>query len=133
MVDRFSKKIRSKIMSSIRSKNTWPELRIRKLLWASGKRYRIHDKSIFGTPDISSRKNKIAIFIDGCFWHGCKRCYTRPKTNSEFWRKKILANRRRRKLVISRLKNEDWKVLEIWEHQIESESMKLSHKISKML
>ena len=68
-------------MSKISSKNTSPELLFRKILWKEGFRYRIHDKSIIGTPDVSNKSKKIAVFVDGCFWHGCPRCYTAPKTN----------------------------------------------------
>lgn len=114
----FSKEARRKIMSSIRGKNTKPELTIRKMLWASGKRYRIHDKTVFGIPDISSKKKKVAIFIDGCFWHGCKKCYKEPETNAEFWRKKISSNRSRRVTVLSILESEGWKVMQFWEHEI---------------
>ena len=65
--DKFSKKTRSRIMSSIRSKNTKPELQIRKAVWALGKRYRIYDRTVFGTADMSNRSKKVAVFIDGCF------------------------------------------------------------------
>ena len=63
-------------MSAIRGRNTQPELLVRRLLWARGKRYRIHDASVSGTPDISNKKRRVAVFIDGCFWHGCESCYT---------------------------------------------------------
>jgi DNA mismatch endonuclease (patch repair protein) len=132
MPDKFSRETRSRIMSSIRSKNTKPEITIRRLLWTNGKRYRIHDKSIFGTPDISNKKNKVAVFIDGCFWHGCKACYQKPKTNTRFWSKKILANRKRRSVVATRLKNDGWNVLEIWEHDIKSKPHSIAEHISKM-
>jgi len=133
MPDRFSRETRSKIMASIRSKNTKPETTVRHLLWSMGKRYRIHDKSIFGTPDISSKKNRVAVFIDGCFWHGCKLCYQKPRTNTEFWNNKIETNRRRRESVISRLKSDGWCVLEIWEHDVESKPHNIAKRISKLL
>ncbi len=116
--DKFSKETRSKIMSSIKGKNTEPELMIRKILWSKGKRYRIHDRTVFGTPDISIKRQNVAIFLDGCFWHGCGVCYKEPKTNSEFWRNKIDRNKMRRKIVKKRLKKDGWTVLEFWEHQI---------------
>jgi len=133
MADKFSKETRSRIMSSIRSKNTKPEITIRRLLWSRGIHYRIHDKSIFGNPDISSKKNKVAVFIDGCFWHGCKSCYQKPKTNTVFWNKKMTANRKRRSDVISRLKNDGWNILEIWEHDVKSRPNSVVERISKML
>ena len=120
-------------MSSIRSKDTKPELKIRKMLWPLGKRYRVHDKSVFGTPDISNKSRKVAVFIDGCFWHGCKRCYTEPKTNSKFWRNKILHNKERRKKVTRVLNKEDWTIMQFWEHQIERDPMTVSIKIAEAL
>jgi len=120
-------------MSSIRSKNTKPELQVRKGVWALGKRYRIHNRTVFGTPDITNKSKKVAVFIDGCFWHGCPRCYSEPKTNTEFWRSKISRNRDRRKKVRTELKKGDWKVMQFWEHQVKRDSEKISSKIAKVL
>jgi len=120
-------------MSSIRGKNTKPELKIRRAVWALGKRYRIHNKTIFGTPDMSNKSKKVAVFIDGCFWHGCSRCYVEPKSNTEFWRNKIARNTKRRKKVKAELKREGWKVLQFWEHQIKQDSEKISLKIADFL
>ncbi len=133
MPDKFSKEVRSKIMSSIRGKNTKPEMLIRKNLWGRGKRYRIHDNSVFGTPDISNKTRNVAIFIDGCFWHGCSRCYKEPKTNTRFWRNKILRNKKRRKVVKSRLKKEGIRILQFWEHEIVANPAKVTDKISIFL
>jgi len=132
-VDNLSKEKRSRVMASIRGKNTKPEITIRKLLWKEGVRYRIHDKSILGTPDISIKKDKVAVFIDGCFWHGCKRCYKEPKSNVGFWRKKILNNRKRRNKVRTQLRKEGWNVQEFWEHQIYSKSHEITNTIENCL
>ena len=105
-------------MSRIRSKNTKPETTIRKLLWAKGKRYRIHDKSIFGKPDLTNKSRKTAVFIDGCFWHGCVECYREPKSNVSFWREKLNSNKKRRIRVKENLLSEGWIVLEFWEHEV---------------
>ena len=97
-MDTVSKKKRSEIMSKIRGKNTLPELHVRKFLFSKGFRYRLHDKSLPGTPDIVSKKNKLAIQIRGCFWHGhkCnKGCF--PKSNRKFWKTKIENNKKRDK------------------------------------
>ena len=118
MTDNLDRIKRSKIMSSIRGKNTRPELLIRKIIWSSGKRYRIHDKTVYGRPDISNKKRKIAVFIDGCFWHGCKQCYKEPTTNVSYWREKIIKNQKRRMIVKSHLQMDGWLVLEFWEHEI---------------
>ena len=133
LTDKFSKETRSRIMSCIKSKNTKPELKIRKLVWAEGKRYRIHDRSVFGTPDITNKSKRVAIFIDGCFWHGCPKCYTEQKTNTEFWRNKISRNQERRKKVKTQLKRDNWKVLQFWEHQVNINSEKVSKKIADFL
>jgi len=90
------------------------DLRLR----SEGKRYRIHDSSVFGTPDISNKTKNVAVFIDGCFWHGCKKCYKEPKSNTEFWRNKILRNQKRRKLVYSTLRRQGTRTLQFWEHQV---------------
>jgi len=133
MVDNLSKETRSKVMSSIRNKNTKPELMVRKVLWSKGKRYRLHDRSVFGIPDISNKKKKIAVFIDGCFWHGCRRCYKEPTTNTLFWRAKIENNKKRRIKVRTRLRKNGWKVLEFWEHEIKANPPRIAARVLSCL
>lgn len=133
LVDNLSKEKRGRVMASIRGKDTEPEITIRKLLWKEGVRYRIHNKSIYGTPDISIKTDRIAIFIDGCFWHGCKRCYKEPKSNVGFWRKKILDNRKRRIKVRSQLRRGGWNVQEFWEHQVNSRPQDVINSIMQNL
>lgn len=116
-------------MASIKGKNTKPELTIRKMLWAKGMRYRIHNRAVFGTPDISIKKKKLAIFIDGCFWHGCSKCYKEPKTNVEYWKNKISRNKKRRMTVKTNLKNDGWDVFEFWEHEINNNPKRILSKI----
>lgn len=118
MADKVSKEKRSFIMSRIRSKNTKPENLIRKALWRRGVRYRMHNRKIPGTPDISNKRRRVAVFVDGCFWHGCKMCYVEPKTNRKYWREKILRNKARRANVIKDLKKTDWVAIQVWEHEI---------------
>ena len=129
LLDNISKEKRSKIMSCIRCKNTKPEITIRKMIWSKGFRYRIHDKTIFGTPDISNKSRGIVIFVDGCFWHGCPICYKEPKTNTVFWRNKIQRNREMRDKVKKILKRDGWKIIEIWEHQINKNPHMIANKI----
>jgi DNA mismatch endonuclease (patch repair protein) len=105
-------------MSRIRGKNTGPEVRLRKLLWSAGIRgYRIH-YNLLGKPDIVFIKKKIAVFVDGCFWHKCPTCFQEPETRNEFWMKKIQTNIDRDKKVDIKLKAEGWKIIRIWEHEI---------------
>lgn len=105
MADIISPEKRSRNMSAIRSKNTKPEVYLRKLLFAQGYRYRIADKSVPGHPDIFLRKYNTAIFVNGCFWHrhsGCKYAYM-PKSRMEFWQKKFDDNVQRDTIVKAEL------------------------------
>jgi len=104
-------------MSRIRSKDTKPELLVRKYLFAAGFRYKLHDKKMLGKPDIVFPKYKTVIFINGCFWHGHEGCryYTLPKTRSEWWLNKITSNKIKDSRNILSLKAEGWKILTIWE------------------
>ena len=73
-----------------------------------------------GTPDLAFPKEKVALFLDGCFWHGCPRCYRPPKHNAAFWKKKLQRNRERDKRVAKQLRTMGWKVVRVWEHSIRS-------------
>ena len=126
MTDRFSKEVRSRIMSNIKGKNTSPEIKIRSLLWAKGKRYRIHDRTLIGSPDISNKSKSLAVFIDGCFWHGCGTCYREPKSNTAYWRDKIVRNKRRRAAVSRCLRRDGIRVLQFWEHEINKNPEKVA-------
>lgn len=133
MVDNISKEKRSRIMASIKGKNTKPELHMRKILWSKGKRYRIHDRTVFGTPDISNKSKKVAIFIDGCFWHGCPTCYVQPKSNTKYWETKISKNKQRRSDVRKKLSAEGWHILEFWEHDVMKEPVMIEREIEKYI
>lgn len=117
MADIVSPERRSKNMSAIRSKDTKPEIYLRKILFAEGYRYRIAEKSIPGHPDMFLRKYNTAIFVHGCFWHrhqGCKYAYT-PKSRVEFWQKKFDDNVRRDAVVRTALQENNIKCLVVWE------------------
>ena len=108
---------RSKNMAAIHSKNTKPEIYLRKLLFARGYRYGVNSKSVPGHPDIYMKKYNTAIFVHGCFWHrhkGCKYAYM-PKSRVEFWLKKFEANVKRDELVRKELASKKIKVLIVWE------------------
>ncbi len=133
MTDVLTKEQRTKNMSKIRGINTGPEIKLRKLLWAEGIRgYRIHFK-LHGKPDIVFIKKKIAIFIDGCFWHKCPVCFQEPETRKEFWMKKIQSNIDRDKKVNEQLENDGWTVIRIWEHEIRKEPENAVKKIIAFL
>lgn len=117
MADNLTDKKRSKIMASIKSKDTKIEKKVRSALWYLGYRYRLHQK-VEGKPDVVFLNKKIAIFCDGCFWHGCPKCYKRPKSNQEYWDSKISKNIKRAIKVNKQLEDEGWTVLRFWAHEI---------------
>jgi len=122
MTDVFSKKKRSEVMACIKSKNTMPELVIRKALFANGFRFRVHNKKLPGMPDIVLPKYKAVIFINGCFWHGHKNCkyFRLPMTRTSFWKNKIESNRARDKRNARALRYMNWKVFTLWECKIKN-------------
>jgi len=117
MADVHEPQIRSYNMSQIRSKNTKPEILVRKLLHANGFRFRIHDKKLPGKPDIVLPKYKTIIFIHGCFWHGHEGCkyYVIPKTRTEWWISKINRNKEVDYKNTQNLRQHGWKVLTVFE------------------
>mgnify|MGYP002725888557 CR=1 FL=1 len=117
MSDVFSPEKRSRIMSAIKSKNTKPEIRVRKLLHAMGYRFRLHKKDLPGKPDIVLPRHKKVVFINGCFWHGHKGCKraTTPKTRTDFWKNKIDKNKERDLNCVRRLRSKGYGVLTVWE------------------
>ncbi len=120
MADKFSKEKRSIIMSHISGRETKPEVSVRKLLFAKGLRYRKNVKSLRGKPDIVLPKYRTVVFINGCFWHGHEGCPKAkfPDTRRGFWERKISENMNRDKADIDILKKENWKVITIWQCEI---------------
>lgn len=108
---------RSRCMSRIRGKNTKPELLLRKSLWSAGYRYRVHYK-ITGKPDITFPGKRVAVFVDGCFWHGCPVHANKPRNNAEFWETKLAKTIDRDRVVTKELTQGGWLVLRFWEHSI---------------
>lgn len=118
MADIMDCETRSRLMSRIRGKDTGPEVLLRRALHRRGVRFRIHGKGIPGRPDIFWKGRKIAVFIHGCFWHGCPTHYVRPTTNASFWRDKLKANEARDQRVRNELSANGWQVIEFWEHEV---------------
>ena len=111
-------------MSGIRSKDSKLEIEFRKKLWRAGFRYRKNSTKHFGKPDIVLPKYKTVIFIDSCFWHGCKKHGSIPETRKKFWVKKIERNKARDKEVNHHYKKEDWNIIRIWEHDLKKKGYK---------
>lgn len=119
MSDVFTKAKRSEVMSRIRgrgNKNT--ELALAKLFWRNGITGWRRNQNIFGKPDFVFHKSKLAVFVDGCFWHGCPKHATKPATNHLFWRNKFARNKARDRLVNRTLRQLGWTVLRIWQHEL---------------
>lgn len=122
MSDVHDSKTRSYNMSRIRSSNTKPELLVRRFLHAKGFRYSLHNKKLPGKPDITLRKYKTVIFINGCFWHGHANCkyFTVPKTRTQWWQNKIETNKANDAKAVKALKKDRWKVIVIWECKLKN-------------
>ena len=117
-MDIWDKEKRSAVMAKIRSKDTKPELLVRRYLWHRGYRYRKNVRGLPGTPDIVLRKYGVAIFVHGCFWHGHEADSHIPHSNSDFWRQKIERNKQRDEQNKEKLKQMGWHVMTIWECQL---------------
>lgn len=117
MADVHTSKQRSYNMSRIRSRDTKPEILVRKFLFSKGFRFRVNDKRLPGKPDIVLPKYKTVIFVHGCFWHGHKGCkyFVIPKTRTKWWVDKIEGNKERDRRKKRLLKKLGWKVIEVWE------------------
>ena len=126
-MDIWSKEKRSKVMSKIRSKNTKPEMLLRSALHKEGLRFRIHRKDLPGKPDIIFAKQKVAIFVHGCFWHYHKDCREGriPSSNSKFWQEKLEKNVAKDETVTEELRGQGWRVITIWECEIEKQIEKV--------
>lgn len=120
MPDNLSRAMRSKIMRSIRGRNTRPELQVRRLIYGMGYRYRLHVRELPGTPDIVLKKRRAAIFIHGCFWHLHERCSISHVPTASGWSEKLLANQRRDQEACTALRESGWKVMILWECQLKN-------------
>jgi len=128
-MDKFSKEVRSRIMSKIRYRDTSIEIAVRKWLEESGIEFEDHPK-MKGKPDFKA--GNVLIFVDGCFWHMCPIHYKRPKTNTEYWIKNIEEKNKKMRKVREELKSQGYKIVEIWEHEVRDGSfVKKLEKIKK--
>jgi DNA mismatch endonuclease (patch repair protein) len=133
-MDTMSKIERSRRMSLIRPKDTKPEMLVRRMIFAAGFRYRLHQKSLPGCPDIVFRQLRKVVFVHGCFWHRHPRCKLArlPKSKLNFWKPKLDANRARDLQNTRKIRRSGWKVLTVWECEIKNAS-RLGRKLIKFL
>lgn len=121
MADVLTPEQRSRCMSKVKSRNTKLEVKFRKVLWKKGLRYRLGWK-LPGKPDLVFVGAKVAVFIDGCFWHACPIHGQEPKTNSGFWSEKLRKNKLRDQKVNVELAELGWRVVRIWEHELREDA-----------
>ncbi|BCO30128.1 very short patch repair endonuclease [Thiohalobacter sp. COW1] len=115
-MDTVDKAVRSRIMASVRQRDTGPEMRLRRALHRLGLRYRLHDRKLPGSPDLVFPRFKAVVFVHGCFWHvhGCKYSTT-PASRKEFWAEKFAANKARDQRNVTLLLADGWRVMTVWE------------------
>lgn len=127
-MDTVSRQKRSEIMSRVKSKDSKIETLFRKELWEAGFRYRKNSGKYFGKPDVVLKQHKVVIFIDSCFWHGCKKHCRLPSTRAKFWTKKIERNTKRDKEVTKHYKKIGWRIIRIWEHDLKKKGFQFDFK-----
>ncbi|MGZ8257300.1 MAG: very short patch repair endonuclease [Gallionella sp.] len=119
MTDIWSKEKRSEVMSLIRSRgNKATGLRLIAVFREFGITGWRRNRPLLGKPDFTFRRERVVVFVDGCFWHGCPKCYRRPHSNREFWDAKITNNRKRDRKVSRELRGLGWQVVRVWQHQL---------------
>jgi DNA mismatch endonuclease, patch repair protein len=124
---------RSALMARVRTRNTGPEMIVRRAIHAAGLRFRLHRKDLAGKPDIVMSGLRSAVFVHGCFWHShdCAKGRSRPKSNIEFWTKKLDRNAERDRMAQSALANDGWFVEVIWECEIEAKVPSLVERLKR--
>lgn len=133
MADNVTKKKRSEIMSKIKSQDSIMEIAFRKALWNEGFRYRKNAKNYYGKPDIVLPKHMTVIFIDSCFWHGCKKHCRLPSSRKSYWQPKIQRNVKRDKQVNAYYRKEKWNIVRIWEHQLKKNEKYYLEKVKNFI
>lgn len=119
MPDTYSAEVRSRVMARVKGQDTEPEMRLRRALYARGVRgWRCHRKNVPGKPDLAFGRSKVAVFVDGAFWHGHPSKYWRGRT-SDYWDKKIAGNMKRDRRHDRELEGLGWRVVRIWDFEVE--------------
>lgn len=133
MTDSVSREVRRKTMQAVKSKNTKLEEHVSKELWKRGIRFRKNVNSLKGKPDIAIKKYKLVIFLDSCFWHGCKKHCRYPKTNKDYWISKIEKNKERDQKIKNYYIKKGWNILRIWEHDLKENFINTIEKIQDFI
>jgi DNA mismatch endonuclease, patch repair protein len=134
MTDRWTPAKRSEVMSRIRSSgNANTELRLVQLMKSHGITGWRRHQELFGRPDFTFRRERVVVFVDGCFWHGCPNCYRAPTSNEGYWSQKVERNRSRDKRVTHHLRVLSWKVVRVWEHELRQAPTRVVGKLRRAL
>ena len=130
-MDIVSRKTRSRVMAAVQSSNNKStEKKMKAILAQCGIRgWKIGSSKLPGKPDFTFPAKHLAVFVDGCFWHGCPRCYRRPSTSRAYWDHKVVNNKRRDKKISKSLRSSGWKVIRIWEHDLKKSPNKAIMKV----
>lgn len=131
MVDKLSVADRTRLMSGIRTRDTAPEIKVRKLLHAAGLRFRLHRRDLPGKPDIVLTRHRTIVFVHGCFWHGhdCRKG-RRPSSNRSFWDAKLDRNVERDRTIEQELRERGWNVETVWECQLASDTARIVDRLT---
>jgi len=133
-MDTFRQSERSRIMARVRSRgNQSTEVRLVQLLRKAGIAGWRRCPRVYGNPDFAFPERRAALFVDGCFWHGCPQCYRRPKSRRDYWDVKVARNKMRDKRVRRKLRSQGWAVLRIWEHELKSSPERCIRRIRRAL
>lgn len=133
MPDTFSREKRSEIMRAVKGSDTSLEVAVRSALWRRGLRFRKNVASLPGKPDIVFPGPKVVVFIDSCFWHGCPDHVRMPKSNREYWKRKIARNKQRDRETNKQYEELDWAVLRVWEHELKEDFEKAIDRICNIV
>lgn len=132
-VDCFDTEQRSRVMKAVGRHDTAPELRLRRRLWRNGLRYRKHPRIGGVKPDFAFPGPRVAVFVDGCFWHGCPRHYVAPVGNAAFWRTKLRRNQALDHRVTEQLEGDGWAVLRVWECDVNKQLDVVALRVQRMV
>jgi DNA mismatch endonuclease (patch repair protein) len=124
---------RGEQMSRIRGKNTFPEMRLRRALFSLGLRFRVHYRTPAGRADVAFPAARLAVEVDGCFWHGCPQHYVKPRSGAAFWAAKLRTNVRRDALQVRLLENAGWRICRFWEHEVATDALSVAREVEALV